>query len=56
MHAREGEQRPCVFCGIPTRFRLGLLGPRGGHLRTVDCCPRCGEEPARRELAERRAA
>ncbi|MDX6479642.1 MAG: hypothetical protein QOG85_152 [Gaiellaceae bacterium] len=57
MRARDGDPRPCTYCSTPTRFRLTLIGPRGGRLRTVDCCPQCGEEPARRERAkEARAA
>ena len=52
MRSREGDKRPCTFCGVPTRFRLQLVGPRGGSLRTVDCCPRCGEDASCREPAQ----
>jgi endogenous inhibitor of DNA gyrase (YacG/DUF329 family) len=56
-HAREGERRPCAHCGTPTVFVRTVYGPRGGRLRVEDCCPECGEQPARRDAAaERRAA
>jgi hypothetical protein len=59
MRAREGDRRPCAHCATATVFVRVVYGPRGGRRRVEDCCPECGESPARREAhvaAERRAA
>ena len=44
MRSREGKQRSCKYCGIPTRF----LHQEHGEGRWLDCCVQCGENPARR--------
>jgi hypothetical protein len=57
MRSRDGDRRPCSYCGAPTSFQLEITGPRSGrHLRWVDCCTDCGEQEARRdrELLQRR--
>ena len=51
MRSRSGELRPCTYCGQLSRFQVELRGPRGAHLRWVDVCVECGENPARDKKA-----
>lgn len=55
MRSREGNPRPCTFCGALTRFELEERGPRGAHLRWRPCCIPCGEDAVRRKQLESKA-